>query len=76
MLLLFAAAFPWRGAAIGQEARKPPGFAFTNVAAQAGLDAVTVFGGKDTNKYLLETTGCGAAFFDYDADGWQDVFLV
>jgi enediyne biosynthesis protein E4 len=76
VLLLLAAASVLRGAAAGQEPAKPPGFSFTNVAAQAGLDAVTVFGGKDTNKYLLETTGCGAAFFDYDGDGWQDVFLV
>jgi hypothetical protein len=35
-----------------------------------------VFGGKETNKYLLETTGCGAAFLDYDNDGRLDVFLV
>ena len=28
------------------------------------------------NKYLLETTGCGVAFFDYDHDGWLDIFLV
>jgi hypothetical protein len=52
------------------------GFRFTNVAAQAGLDAVTVFGGRETNKYLLETTGCGAAFVDFDNDGRLDVFLV
>ena len=38
-------------------------------AARAGLDAVTVFGGNDTNRYLLETTGCGVAMFDYDGDG-------
>jgi Flp pilus assembly protein TadD len=65
-----------RGAALGQEGARSPGFSFTNVAARAGLEAATVFGGKETNKYLLETTGCGAAFFDYDGDGWQDVFLV
>jgi hypothetical protein len=40
------------------------------------LDTVTVFGGPKANKYLLETTGCGAAFFDFDNDGWLDVFLV
>ena len=46
------------------------------MAARAGLDAITVYGGRDTNRYLLETTGCGAAFLDYDADGWPDIFLV
>ncbi|HSD26739.1 MAG TPA: CRTAC1 family protein [Vicinamibacteria bacterium] len=51
-------------------------FAITNVAEQAGLTALTVFGGKEQNRYLLETTGCGAAFFDYDNDGWLDAFLV
>src|SRR6202030_4342866 len=25
---------------------------------------------------LLETTGCGVAFYDYDNDGWLDIFLV
>jgi hypothetical protein len=51
-------------------------FKFTNVAREAGLTALTVFGGKESNRYLLETTGCGAAFVDYDGDGWLDVFLV
>jgi hypothetical protein len=52
------------------------GFSFTNIAAQAGVVARTVFGGQTANKYLLETTGCGAAAFDYDNDGWLDIFLV
>ncbi len=51
-------------------------FSFTNVGRQAGLDALTVFGGKQENKYLLETTGCGIGFVDYDNDGWLDVFVV
>ena len=54
----------------------PLGFAFREVAAEAGLGAVTTFGGRETNKYLLETTGTGAAWIDYDGDGWLDVFLV
>jgi hypothetical protein len=54
----------------------PLGFAFTNVAREAGLNAVTVFGGRTINRYLLETTGCGVALFDYDNDGRLDIFLV
>jgi enediyne biosynthesis protein E4 len=49
---------------------------FVNVAAQAGIAAKTIYGDEHKNKYLLETTGSGAAFFDYDNDGWQDIFLV
>lgn len=51
-------------------------FSFTNIAQDAGLTARTIYGGTDTNKYLLETTGCGAAALDYDGDGWLDLFLV
>ena len=52
------------------------GFSFTDVARDAGLVAVTTFGGQRTNKYLLETTGCGVVAFDYDNDGWLDLFFV
>ena len=54
----------------------PLGFSFKNTAREAGLTAITVYGGKDTNKYLLETTGCGVAVLDFDNDGWLDVFVV
>jgi enediyne biosynthesis protein E4 len=53
-----------------------PTFSFTNIAREAGLNARTVYGGQESNKYLLETTGCGAAALDYDGDGWLDIFLV
>ena len=54
----------------------PLGVQFINVAREAGLRAPTIFGGERKNKYLLETTGCGCAFIDYDNDGWLDIFLV
>jgi hypothetical protein len=57
-------------------AREAPDFSFTEVARSAGLDQFTVYGGVRTNRYLLETTGCGAAVLDIDGDGWLDVFLV
>lgn len=52
------------------------GATFIDVATHAGLNAKTIFGGEHKNKYLLETTGCGVAFFDFDQDGWLDIFLV
>src|SRR6266511_2519039 len=54
----------------------PLGVKFTNVAPQAGLKATTIYGDEHRNRYLLETTGSGAAFIDYDNDGWQDIFLA
>jgi enediyne biosynthesis protein E4 len=52
------------------------GMSFINIARESGLNAKTIFGGEHKNKYLLETTGCGVAFYDYDNDGWLDIFLV
>ncbi len=49
---------------------------FVDVARDSGLSVKTIFGGEHKNKYLLETTGCGVAFYDYDNDGWLDIFLV
>jgi enediyne biosynthesis protein E4 len=55
---------------------EPLGFSFTNVGAEAGLKTTTIYGGRETNTYLLETTGTGAAVLDYDGDGRLDIFLV
>jgi hypothetical protein len=55
---------------------KDIGVSFINVARESGLNRKTIFGGEHKNKYLLETTGCGVAFYDYDNDDWLDIFLV
>jgi hypothetical protein len=49
---------------------------FIDIAAKAGLTATNVFGGVDTKKFIIETTGTGVAIFDYDNDGWPDIFVV
>jgi hypothetical protein len=54
----------------------PLGVSFIDVARQSSLNAKTIYGGEHKNRYLLETTGCGVAFFDYDHDDWLDIFLV
>lgn len=56
---------------------KSPGIAdFIDVAEKTGLTATNVFGGKESSTYILESTGTGVAIFDYDNDGWPDIFLV
>ncbi len=60
--------------AFPSRAGEPP-FQFTDIAAKAGLTAPIVYGDPDRKKYILETNGCGIAFFDYDHDGWIDLFV-
>jgi len=52
------------------------GIRFVEVAKEAGINHKTTFGDERRNRYLLETTGCGIAFMDYDGDGWLDIFQV
>jgi enediyne biosynthesis protein E4 len=49
---------------------------FEDVSAKAGLTMMNVFGGIETKNYIIETTGTGVAIFDYDNDGWPDIFVV
>ncbi len=48
---------------------------FTDVTAQAGIH-FTHNSGRAGKKYLPETLGSGAAFFDADGDGWPDILLI
>src|SRR6476660_5829900 len=59
-----------------QPANSEMGIKFVNVAEQAGIKHKTIYGDEHRNRYLLETTGCGVAFFDYDQDDWLDIFFV
>jgi enediyne biosynthesis protein E4 len=49
---------------------------FVDVASSAGLQVPLTYGDVDSHKYILEATGCGCAFVDYDNDGWMDIFLL
>jgi hypothetical protein len=48
---------------------------FENIASQAGLD-VRHANGASAEKHMVETMGSGGLFFDFDNDGWLDIFLV
>ena len=49
---------------------------YVDVAKEAGLTVPNVWGGVEHKKYIVETKGSGIAFFDYDHDGWLDVYLT
>lgn len=54
----------------------PLGYSFIDVAKESGLNRKTIYGDEHRNRFLLETTGCGVAFYDFDNDDWLDLFLV
>lgn len=62
-----------RAAAVGAGA---VGIAFTDVTKPAGLGAFRHETGAFGNVWMPETFGSGAAFIDYDGDGWFDILAV
>jgi enediyne biosynthesis protein E4 len=55
--------------------RKPALPHFVDIAREAGLTMQNVSGGDKHKEFIIETTGNGAVIFDYDNDGWPDIFL-
>jgi hypothetical protein len=49
---------------------------FVDIAAAAGLHAPVIYGDAEIKRYIVESTGCGCAFIDYDNDGWMDLFVL
>jgi len=47
-----------------------------DIAAESGLSVPNIFGGKDKKTYILESTGNGAAIFDYDGAGVNDILIA
>jgi hypothetical protein len=48
---------------------------FSDITAQAGINFKHE-NGASPQKFMPETMGAGALIFDYDNDGWPDIFLV
>jgi hypothetical protein len=51
-------------------------FAFVDIATQSGLTVPNTVGGRDKKESILESTGTGAAIFDFDGDGSNDIFIA
>ena len=60
-----------RGALAAQESRTR----FVDITREAGIDFRHI-NGASADKHLVETMGSGGLFFDFDNDGWIDMFLV
>ncbi len=82
--LLDALATPiwkWNRSAILEAKSLPPTPAaspvtFVDVAREAGLTIPNVWGGLDHKRLIIEAKGSGIGFFDYDNDGWLDIYLT
>jgi len=62
-------------AAAGQRPDAGGHVVFRDVGVPSGL-IFTHVNGSSPDKYLAEIMGSGGLFFDFDDDGWIDVFLV
>ena len=49
---------------------------FVDVAHAAGLTETVIYGEPDSFTYIIESMAPGCAFFDYDNDGWMDIFIL
>jgi enediyne biosynthesis protein E4 len=57
-------------------ASAPANVRFADVTAEAGLAGFRHVSGSAEKRYIIETTGSGVALFDYDSDGWLDIYMV
>lgn len=66
----------WATLAAALLAATQPGPDFHDIGKEAGLTASFPNGGDKTKAYIIETTGSGVAFIDYDNDGYLDIFVL
>ncbi len=77
MLILYCLAFlAFSNVQAQQATPAKPIVNFVDLAEKSGIKITSTYGGIATKKYIIETTGVGVAVFDYDNDGWPDIFIA
>ncbi|HTD56917.1 MAG TPA: VCBS repeat-containing protein, partial [Silvibacterium sp.] len=64
----------WRDPKLVEAATSP--VQYVDVAREAGLIIPNVWGGVEHKRVIIEAKGNGLAFFDFDNDGWLDIYLT
>jgi hypothetical protein len=73
--LLASSAFPAVVSTPSSASAKPFSH-FVDVAQEAGLTKVMFYGEGPKATYITEIMGGGCAIFDYDNDGWMDIYIL
>jgi hypothetical protein len=73
---LVSAIIPGKAHALLPAGKASPFSRFTDVAKSAGLTQTMIYGDSAKVTYIIENMGAGCAFFDYDNDGWMDIFIL
>jgi hypothetical protein len=66
---------PSKQSSVRTRPRVPNAISFTDVTRAAGIDFHLTCGSPE-KRYIMETMCGGVAVFDYDNDGWMDIYLV
>src|SRR5436190_6968330 len=74
-LLALCLFLPQVASSYGQQGGASAAVTFTDVTKQAGITWVHD-NAISPERFLPETVGAGCVFFDYDNDGWMDIYLV
>ena len=74
--LAVAEAGPTQSPTIAQSMAALPSVSYRDVASASGLTSRHVSGSEEGREYILESTGSGVGLFDYNNDGFLDIFLV
>ena len=62
--------------ALSAAAAEAPSINFIDIAAKSGLTIPNTWGNEAHQQSILESTGTGAAIFDFDGDGANDIFIA